>query len=443
MIDATPNILYIHSHDTGRCIQPYGYGVPTPRLQVLAEQGVLFRNAFTVSPTCSPSRASLFTGTYPRCHGMTSLAHRGGRLNDYAQHLIHQLKPLGYHTALAGMEHTAPGDAEAGNGVVTQTIGYDEHVSEVLSGDELSLRASRWLVRRPAERPWFLSVGFFETHRTRWERDESVHWHNGEASPIGDARYVRPPAPLPDLPETREDFADFVESVKRFDRYVGRVLDSLEASGQAEQTIVVCTTDHGIAFPGMKCNLTEAGTGVMLMMRWLGRAGWHGGRVIDEMTMNIDLFPTLCDLLGRSVPPWVRGKSLVPLVETHAPPPHPAVFAEINHHTVTEPQRSIRTERFKLIQRLDRGSPDAGNCDPSRSKQVLGGLGWPAGGNHEELYDLVLDPTESNNLINDALYLEQAADLRDRLLRWRGETGDACASAVTRTAGAVSPLDQD
>ena len=71
-----PNILYIHSHDTGRCIQPYGHAVPTPNLQELAEQGVLFRQAFSMAPTCSPSRAALLTGQCPHSAGMLGLAGR-------------------------------------------------------------------------------------------------------------------------------------------------------------------------------------------------------------------------------------------------------------------------------------------------------------------------------------------------------------------------------
>ena len=82
-----PNIIYMHSHDTGQYIQPYGYPISTPNLQRLAEEGVVFRNSFTVSPTCSPSRAALLTGLYPHNNGMTGLAHRGWSLNDYTQHL--------------------------------------------------------------------------------------------------------------------------------------------------------------------------------------------------------------------------------------------------------------------------------------------------------------------------------------------------------------------
>ena len=97
-----PNILYIHSHDTGRFIQPYGHAISTPRLQQLAEEGVLFRQAFTPNPTCSPSRACLLTGQTAHSNGMLGLAHRGFSLNDYGQHILHTLRKHGYTSALTG-----------------------------------------------------------------------------------------------------------------------------------------------------------------------------------------------------------------------------------------------------------------------------------------------------------------------------------------------------
>ena len=100
-----PNILYIHSHDTGRYVQPYGYQVPTPNIQMLADQGVLFREAFCVAPTCSGSRASLLTGQYCHNNGMMGLAHRGWSLNDYGKHWVHTLREAGYRSALIGEQH--------------------------------------------------------------------------------------------------------------------------------------------------------------------------------------------------------------------------------------------------------------------------------------------------------------------------------------------------
>src|ERR1700736_6312803 len=112
-----PNIIYIHSHDTGRYLEPYGHAVPAPYLARLARQGVLFRQAFNAGPTCSPSRASLLTGMCPHSNGMFGLAHRGFVLNDYKQHILHTLRPAGYYSALFGVQHIASKPA---------TIGYDK-----------------------------------------------------------------------------------------------------------------------------------------------------------------------------------------------------------------------------------------------------------------------------------------------------------------------------
>src|ERR1700681_3517988 len=113
------NIVYIHSHDSGRYLQPYGHAVPAPNLQRLADGGVLFRHAFNAAPTCSPSRASLLTGQCPHSNGMLGLAHRGFSLNDYKQHILHRLRPHGYRSTLIGVQHIAKDPA---------VIGYDEIV---------------------------------------------------------------------------------------------------------------------------------------------------------------------------------------------------------------------------------------------------------------------------------------------------------------------------
>src|SRR4051794_1165937 len=118
--EGRPNILYLHSHDTGRYIQPYGHKIPTPHLQKLATQGVLFRRAFDAAPTCSPSRASLLTGECPHNSGMLGLAHRGFALNDYRRHILHTLRPQGYRSTLIGIQHIAQDP---------KRIGYDEIVA--------------------------------------------------------------------------------------------------------------------------------------------------------------------------------------------------------------------------------------------------------------------------------------------------------------------------
>lgn len=423
-----PNILYLHSHDTGRYIQPYGYPVHTPRLQQFADEAILFRQAFTVSPTCSPSRAALLTGSWPHCNGMTGLAHRGSKLNDYHQHLIHMLKPLGYHTALCGEQHIS-GDGEL---QAWRTIGYDESVAlgdgsdGAHEADKLDLARARGaaaFLQHKHERPFFLSVGFLTPHRTKGAG------FNAEASPCGDPRHTRPPAHLPDTEPSRQDFADFTVAAGRLDRYMGMVLDALDRAGLRDNTLVILTTDHGIAFPGMKCNLTDQGLGVMLMLRgpMLDRADRSSrGRVIDAMVTHMDLFPTVCDLLGVPHPAWLQGRSLLPLITGETQAIHETIFAEINYHAAYEPARAVRTERYKYIRRFDvRPHPILANVDDSPTKKYLLGQGWGRRGQEEEqLFDLVFDPEERCNRVHEPGYREVLEDLRRRLGEWMQTTRD-------------------
>jgi N-sulfoglucosamine sulfohydrolase len=143
-----PNILYIHSHDTGRYVQPYGYQVPTPNIQLLADQGVLFRKAFCAAPTCSGSRASLLTGQYCHNNGMLGLAHRGWSLNDYGEHLIHPLRSAGYRSVLIGEQHISEDPA---------VIGYDE-VIEVDSHHAADVAPITAEALATASEPFFFSV---------------------------------------------------------------------------------------------------------------------------------------------------------------------------------------------------------------------------------------------------------------------------------------------
>lgn len=399
-----PNILYLHSHDTGRYVQPYGYAVPTPNLQQLAEQGVLFRQAFCANPTCSPSRASLLTGQYPHSNGMLGLAHRGFSLNDYNQHIIHTLRQAGYTSALAGIQHVAHWDGEP----PWRKIGYDIDLGGHETAHE---RAVEFLANVPSQ-PFFLSVGFVETHR------------EFPATPDGNPNYCRPPAPLPDTPETREDMARYNASARLLDKKMGMVLEALEQNGLADNTLVICTTDHGIAFPRMKCNLTDSGIGIMLIMR--GPGGFDGGKVVDAMVNHVDLFPTICDLLQIEPPGWLQGTSMLPLINGEAEAIHEEIFAEVNFHAAYEPQRGVRTPRWKYIRRYDgRQAPVLPNCDDGLSKDVWMAHDWQnRAPDTEMLFDLIYDPNEGGNLVNDARYADVLADMRARLDRWMHETND-------------------
>lgn len=395
-----PNILYIHSHDTGRYVQPYGHAIPTPNIQRLAEEGVLFRQAFCAAPTCSPSRAALLTGQSAHSSGMIGLAHRGFSLKDYNQHILHTLRKVGYRSFLSGVQHIARDP---------KVIGYDQILTT--RGNEAASAAVRFLSDGPPQ-PFFLSVGFNVTHRRFPEPIED------------DPRYCLPPAPLPDTPQTRYDMAAFKASARIFDRYVGEVIQALERSGLSENTLIICTTDHGIAFPYMKCNLTDHGIGVMLIVK--GPGGFTGGRVIEAMVSQIDIFPTICDLLEIEHPPWLEGKSMMPLIRGDAEEINEEIFAEVTYHAAYEPQRAVRTKRWKYIRRFDdRTRPVLPNCDDSPSKDMWLRHGWR---DHyvaqEQLYDLIFDPNEACNLAGDPSVSDVLEEMRERLRRWMEATDD-------------------
>ncbi|MEM6331871.1 MAG: sulfatase [Planctomycetota bacterium] len=422
-----PNILLLHSHDTGRCIQPYGEAIPTPHLQRFAEQGVVFRHAFCAGPTCSPSRAALMTGRFPHQVGMFGLAHLGWTLNADALTMPQHLQAAGFHTTLGGFQHIASWKGDA-----WRRLGYDERLEA--AGDTGSRRADEAcaFLKRTHSSPFFLDVGFTETHRSAWIDHEGsrIQWHNGPDSPTGDPRYVRPPATLPDEPITRRDFADFAESVKRLDHLYGTILDGLDASEYADNTIVVITTDHGIAFPRMKCNLTDHGTGVLLMMRGPAEYGLTGGKVIDAMVSQMDVLPTLLEWIGIESDSPLEGVSLNPTLNNTTPAQDPtglrdAIFSEINYHNTREIERAIRTERYKYIRCYDDEPVARHSCDGSTSRDLMTAFGWgdrplPT----ERLYDLVFDPTEACNLATDPRLSSVVADLRGRLESWMRQTND-------------------
>ncbi len=398
-----PNILYIHSHDTGRYIQPFGHAVPTPNLQSLAEGGILFRQTFNAAPTCSPSRASLLTGQCPHSNGMLGLAHRGFSLNDYRQHLLYTLRGAGYQSALAGIQHIA---AKA------ETIGYDRILTTKGRAADATPAAVQFLNSAPKQ-PFLLTVGFFETHREFWP-----------AGPREDERYTLPPHPIPDTPQTRRDMAQFKASARVMDDAVGQVLRALELNGLAQNTLVISTTDHGIAFPKMKCNLTDHGMGVSMILR--GPGGFSGGKVCDAMVSHLDLFPTLCDLLELKPPSWLQGRSMMPLIRGDAQSLNDELFAEVNYHAAYEPKRAVRTNQWKYIRRFDdRVHRNLPNCDDGLSKSLWLEQGWrDATVERESLHDLTFDPSETRNLAGDPRTRKTLDEMRERLDSWMRRTND-------------------
>ena len=177
-----PNVIYLHSHDTGRHVQPYGHAVPTPAIQRLAEEGVLFRRAFaTAADLLGQPRGARHRPVPARQRHDRPRAPRVG-LNDTRQHLVHTLRRAGYFSELIGEQHVS---------ATPDVLGYDRfheidsnHVATVAP---LAVGA----LEGGLPEPFFLSVGFFETHR-RFFEPTSTH----------DERYALPPSTSPTSPRS-------------------------------------------------------------------------------------------------------------------------------------------------------------------------------------------------------------------------------------------------
>lgn len=414
------NVLYLHTHDTGRVVSPYGYAVDTPNIQQLCEDGLLFEHAFSVAPTCSPSRAGLLTGTYPHQNGMLGLAQRGFSI-DGSRHLARMLGQLGWRSVLCGVQHEAGYYTD--HALATDALGYEEDITtdatpyaevDLVDWDRENARSLvSWLEAYDGERPFFVSFGQHATHRA-WP----------QADP-GEADYARPPVNIPSNEVTREDYAGFKRSVRMADDNVGLVIDALKRTGHYEDTIILLTTDHGLAFPFEKCTLLDAGTGVLMAMRVPGSL--QEGRSFEGLVSQIDVVPTLLDLLGVERPGYLEGRSLAGIFRGERVEGDEAVFAEINFHTSYEPVRSVRTERYKYVRNFDESWPrvNQSNVDGSPTKQFFERCGLADVTKDAEcLYDLYYDTFECNNLADDPRYADVLADMRERLRAFMERTHD-------------------
>jgi arylsulfatase A-like enzyme len=163
---------------------------------------------------------------------------------------------------------------------------------------------------------------------------------------------------------------------------------------------------------------------VLLILR--GPGGFHGRKVSSALISQIDLYPTICELTGAGCPDFLQGRSLLPLMRREVDETNDEVFAELTYHAAYEPQRAIRTGRWKYIRRFgDRLTPVLANVDDGPSKDLLVASGWAERPlPREELHDLLFDPQEAHDLSREPIHAAIRDELRDRLERWMRETDD-------------------
>jgi len=435
LMDERPNLLLITTHDLGRWLNCYGVStVQSPHLDALAGDGIRFSGAFCSAPQCSPSRASLFTGRYPHSNGVMGLvgSNYAFDLHPEERHLGQVLQAHGYTTALIGVHHECAADSPARirKRCGMETLVPDFPKGKAASAASLAAEALKLLAHyADGDQPFYLQLGFYEPHRqpsrTRHEQDY-VGFLGDYVSP-DDSQGVTVPGYLRDTPLAREEIAELQGAVHYLDAALGQILSSLRRLGLEENTLVLFTADHGAGLPRAKLTLYDPGIEIPLIIRLPAR-GWQGGRVQAELVSNVDVFPTLLDLVGIEVDTTVQGKSLVPLMDGHYYEPADAVFAEKTYHGYYDPMRCIRTERYKLVVNLTAGRMHQ-NCTQSwrpRSDPIVPLDLTDVTYAHPlvELYDLTDDPWELRNLAAESGQKQILEILLARLCDWMKKTAD-------------------
>jgi len=420
-----PNIVIFHCHDLGQFLHCYGVKtVQTPNLDKLAEQGVRFARSFCTQPGCSASRASLFTGRYPHSNGVMGLAHANFAWDLYPEekHLAQFLKEAGYATVAVGVIHETRSGAER--------CGYQKHIPKAKAAEGTTAVLEQLRQLAAGKQPFYLYAGFIEPHRLRYPKGSGpmsglVGFPGPHLQP-DDTLGVDVPGYLCDTPGTREELAGLQGAVRHIDEQFGRWMQAIDELGLAQNTLVIATTDHGIAMPRAKCTVYEPGLSVTLLLRHAGRKGWHGGMVRNEMVSNVDVLPSILELVGIPVPANVQGRSFAALLDGRPYTPNEAIFGELTYHGYYDPERSIRTETHKLIANFSAAPAFQDSSQQWRPKSDVVVPENPAAAYHPhiELYDLAKDPWEQENLADKPACAELRSDLARRLYQHMVQTGD-------------------
>ncbi|MFC4137605.1 MULTISPECIES: sulfatase [unclassified Microbacterium] len=398
-----PDIILFHCHDLGRWLPTYGMpAVPAPQISAFADQSIVFDDAHAAAPLCSPSRGALFTGMQPYRNGIQGLAHDGWRYRAGVSTLPERLEPLGYHTALIGLQHenvdpTVLGFAEyPGQGFLPRTAQVVEAASSWLGG----------LPPRSERKPIFLTVGVWEVHRP-WPASDYA---------AADPASVDVPGYLPDNADTRADIADFYGSIAQLDAGFSVLLDAISSTIGDENTMIVFTTDHGAAFPRAKSTLYDAGTGVALIVR--PPTAWQvSPRRVPDLVIHQDLLPTFLEIAGDAGPhdAELEGRSLLSLITTghvDASQSERMVFTSKTYHDSYDPKRAVRTSDYVYIRNYREGPKLElpADLEASRTRQGFGD-GHLAPRPQQELYDRRVDPLELVDVAGQDAY----ADVQARL----------------------------
>ncbi len=477
MSQRPPNILFIMSDDhAAHAMSCYGSRInKTPNLDRIAEGGMRLDNCFCTNSICTPSRASILTGTYNHVNGVTTLStHMDNSLQTFPK----LLQAAGYQTAVFGKWHLGQGEQHCPTGfddwAVLPGQGYYHNPTFIFPGpgggqmravpgyvtDIITDMSLDWLKARDPAKPFCLLYQHKAPHRP-WYSDEKHaglfldetipepdtllddYSDRAKAAALAAMRVgvhmsatdlkCEMPDSMPE-PELRRwayqrYIKDYLRVVQSVDDNVGRVLDYLEAEGLAEDTMVVYTSDQGFFLGDHgwydKRFMYEESLRMPFVIRYPREI--KPGSVNADIVLNVDFPALFLDVAGVPVPADMQGRSFRPLLQGGTPPDwreamYYRYWMNREHHNVSA-HYGIRTRTHKLIYYYydGCGQPGTGgsHCAGDRQMQSLDDCQpeW-------ELFDLQNDPHELHNVVHDPAYSGVVQELKDELHRLQAELGD-------------------
>lgn len=408
-----PNVVVITLHDTGRHLGCYGVDtVNSPCLDKLASQGVKLTNYLSTVPICCASRASMMTGRYPQSHGLMDLCFPpfNWRMGDDEPHLCRTLHAAGYHTLLFGLQHEVHNARDLPYDEVPADRGITGRVTCDVVADDLC----GFLREKAAhnDKPFFAQVGMFETH-------SPFDW--GGVEPDDSKGVFVPPYIVP-TESVKGQLAQFQGMIRKVDAAIGRIVDALDASGVADNTILVITTDHGIEFPRAKWFVYDPGLEIFCIWRWPS-GKLQANRDCDALLSNVDFAPTMLELVGVDIPSNMQGHSFATLLDGSSTKP---TREEIYALYEKSQSRAVRTERYKLVRNytVSRTWHHPVDIDQPAKYGVLPPV---------QLFDLQDDPLEFKNLADSADHAAVRAELSEKLFTWMEHVDDPVLRGPLRT----------
>ena len=301
--------------------------IPTPHMELLAANGITLTHCFVASPSCAPSRAAMLTGLMP--------ARNGAEGNHTYPHidtpfLIEQLKKIGYRTAAFG---------KVSHGKNPSPYGFDHHSVKPIRGSTVPQEVTQFLQAHDPGTPLCLFVGTSDPH---------VTWPDASSFDPGTVQF--PPHHL-DTPSTRQHRASYYQEIKQLDLLLGEIR-TLTTKQLGNDVLFVHTSDHGSQWPFAKWTLYDFGTRVPFIASWPGKIA--PGTKSNALVSWVDILPTLIAAAGSEAPPYLDGRSFLPILLGKSQAHRERVFTthsgDVNVNVY--PSRAVRTRDWKLIHNL-------------------------------------------------------------------------------------------